>query len=137
MRFERSAKVSSQIPTASMADIAFLLLIFFMATTIFKLEEGLTVHLPRAEMGERIPREKVTFIWVDTYGDISINDQLVQVQSIEPIIVKRLRENRSLIVGLKMDANLPYKVTDEVIQQLKRAQAINVAFTHELEKGTS
>jgi biopolymer transport protein ExbD len=137
MRFNRTAGVPSNVPTASMADIAFLLLVFFMATTIFKMEEGLTVHLPRADMGERIPREKVTFVWVDAQGEISINDQLIEVSFIEPIIAKRLRENRSLIVGLKMDANLPYKMTDEVIQQLKRAQATNVAFTHEPEKAGS
>jgi biopolymer transport protein ExbD len=116
-----------------MADIAFLLLIFFMATTIFKLEEGLVVELPRAEMGERIPRDKVSFVWVDYTGSISINDQLITLDSIEPILIRRLRENPSLIVGLKLDANIPYRITDDVIRQLKRAQAINVAFAHELE----
>jgi len=133
MRFERTSGVPSGIPTASMADIAFLLLIFFMATTIFKLEEGLVVELPRAEMGERIPRDKVSFVWVDYTGSISINDQLITLDSIEPILIRRLRENPSLIVGLKLDANIPYRITDDVIRQLKRAQAINVAFAHELE----
>jgi biopolymer transport protein ExbD len=134
MKFERTIDVPHGIPTASMADIAFLLLIFFMATTIFKMEEGLIVHLPRAETGERIPREKVTFVWVDAQGEVSINDRLIPINGIEPILVKRLRENPALIVGLKVDASLPYKVMDEVIEQLKRAQALNVAFTHDPEK---
>lgn len=137
MRFERTIGVPSKIPTASMADIAFLLLIFFMATTIFKLEEGLNVQLPRAEMGQRIPRDKVAFVWVDGTGNISINDQLITLASIEPILIKRLRENQSLIVGLKVDAMIPYRVMDEVITQLKRAQAVNVAFTHEMETSGS
>ena len=37
------------IPTASMADIAFLLLIFFMSTTMFKVEDGLPIEMPKAE----------------------------------------------------------------------------------------
>ena len=42
-----------------MADIAFLLIVFFMVTTIFKLEEGLAITLPRSTAGEKIPREKM------------------------------------------------------------------------------
>jgi biopolymer transport protein ExbD len=137
MKFERTTGVPSKIPTASMADIAFLLLIFFMATTIFKLEEGLNVVLPRAETGQRIPRDKVAFVWVDGGGNISINDQLITLDSIEPILIKRLQENQALIVGLKVDAVLPYIIMDEILTQLKRAQAVNVAFTHEMEQGAS
>ena len=40
-KFHRKANVGQSIPTSSMADIAFLLLVFFMVTTIFKLEDGL------------------------------------------------------------------------------------------------
>ena len=56
MRWKRPVRVEAWIPTASTADIAFLLLIFFMATTIFRMENGLPVTLPRAEAGVPVPR---------------------------------------------------------------------------------
>ncbi|MFH1865849.1 MAG: biopolymer transporter ExbD, partial [Candidatus Eisenbacteria bacterium] len=54
-----------------MADIAFLLIVFFMVTTIFKLEQGLAITLPRSTAGDKIPREKVAHIWIDRTGVIS------------------------------------------------------------------
>jgi biopolymer transport protein ExbD len=48
-----------------MGDIAFLLLIFFMATTIFKTEEGIEVRLPRSETGENQKKEDVLHVWID------------------------------------------------------------------------
>ena len=50
MDFGRSTNKGTFIPTSSMGDIAFLLLIFFMVTTIFREETGLPVELPRAEV---------------------------------------------------------------------------------------
>ena len=49
MRFSRKAKVGSVIPTASMADISFLLLVFFMVSCVFVRYRGLRVELPEAE----------------------------------------------------------------------------------------
>jgi biopolymer transport protein ExbD len=76
-KFEKKQKAGAVIPTSSMADIAFLLLVFFMVTTVLKLEEGLPISLPKAEAAQDIPRENVAHIWVDRAGRISINDMLV------------------------------------------------------------
>ena len=83
-----------------MADIAFLLIVFFMVTTIFKLEQGLAITLPRSTAGEKIPREKVAHIWIDRNGTISIDDLVIGVQDIEPMILAKLRENPALIVWM-------------------------------------
>lgn len=130
-QFGRKAKIEAKIPTSSMADIAFLLLIFFLATTIFKLEEGLVVHLPKAVTGERIPRESVSHIWIDARGRISIDDKFVEMESIEPIMAQKWRENPSLIVGFQTDRNVPYRIVHEAMEQLKRANALSVAFNIE------
>ncbi|MGD2122456.1 MAG: biopolymer transporter ExbD, partial [Gemmatimonadota bacterium] len=49
---QKKSKVSDEIPTASMADIAFLLLIFFLVTTVFPKDKGLEVVLP--EEGQEV-----------------------------------------------------------------------------------
>ena len=65
-----------------MAYIAFLLLIFFMVTTIFKMEDGLQITLPRAETAAKQKRDRVSRIWIDAVGNISIQDKLVEVSQI-------------------------------------------------------
>ena len=54
MKFNRKSKVQSVIPTASMADISFLLLVFFMVSTVFVRYRGLPVTLPQAEKIEKL-----------------------------------------------------------------------------------
>lgn len=133
MKFSKTLKTEAAVPTGSMGDIVFLLLVFFMATTIFKLEEGLTVTLPRAESGVRVPREKVSHIWADANGNITIDDVFLQMGQIEQILVQKVRENPQLLVGLNIDAQLPYTVVDDILKQCRKANAINVSFTNDLE----
>lgn len=129
MNFERNQRVTSNVPTSSMADIAFLLLIFFMVTTIFKMEDGLPVSLPRAETAQKQKREKIMHIWIDTAGNISINDKIVAVNQIEDIMLGMLSERPDLIVAFNADDRAPYGVVSDVMDELKDANAIRVSFT--------
>jgi biopolymer transport protein ExbD len=128
-QFKKKQGVRNNVPTASMADIAFLLLIFFMATTIFKMEDGLQVTLPRAETAQRQQREKIMHIWIDMAGNISINDKLVQMAQIEDILRMMLQERPDLIVAFNADDRAPYRVVSDVMEELKDANAIRVSFT--------
>lgn len=129
MRFRRRVRVETRIPAASMADIAFLLFIFFMATTIFRLEEGLRVTLPRAEMGEQVPRERITHVWIDVDGTVSVNDKIVRMEDLVPILQSKVRENPALIVGFNCDENAEYALMARAIDALKTAGVLPVSFT--------
>lgn len=133
MKFEKQQSVGSKVPTSSMADIAFLLLIFFMTTTIFKMEDGLPVSLPRAETSQKQQREMISRIWINRSGVISINDKLVAVENIEAIVVNMLQEKPNLIVAFNADDRCPYSVVSDVMEELKRANAVRVSFTSDPE----
>lgn len=128
-RFKRKNEVRATVPTASMADIAFLLLIFFMATTIFKMQEGLDVVLPRAETATRQSREGIVHVWVDRSGRVSINDRLMRVDQIRDIVKGLLVEEPGLVVALNADERAPYKAVSAVMEELKDANAVRVSFT--------
>ena len=134
MAFDRSAKISNEVPTASMADIAFLLLIFFMTTTIFKMEEGLPVSLPRAETAQKQKRERIMHVWIDAGGNISINDKLVMTDQIQNIMIAALAGNPSLIIAFNADHRTAYGVISNVMEELKEANAIRVSFTSDPER---
>ncbi|MCK5596281.1 MAG: biopolymer transporter ExbD [Candidatus Eisenbacteria sp.] len=129
MELRRKAGSGARIPTSSMADIAFLLIVFFMVTTIFKMEQGLAITLPRSTAGEKIPKENVAHIWIDRTGIISIDDLVVSVPDIDYMISAKLRENRGLIVSFNTDENAPYRVVNEAMERLKLANALRVTFT--------
>jgi biopolymer transport protein ExbD len=136
MNFERQQKVANKVPTSSMADIAFLLLIFFMTTTIFKMEDGLPVTLPRVETSQKQQREMISRIWINRDGIISINDKLVSVENIEAIIVSMMQEKPSLIVAFNADDRCPYSVVSDVMEELKKANAVRVSFTSDPESAS-
>ena len=136
MELKRKAGTGARIPTSSMADIAFLLIIFFMVTTIFKLEEGLPISLPRSNAGDKIPREKIAHIWIDGQGTISIDDLIVGMDDIQPIVTRKLRENPALIISFNTDSDTPYGVVSDAMERLKLANALRVSFTTVAEEKT-
>jgi biopolymer transport protein ExbD len=122
-------RAKCEITTASMADIIFNLLLFFMVTSIFKMEEGLPILLPKAKSGADTQRMQIVHIWADRFNRLSINDKLVQLTSIQAIMASRLEENRSIIVALNVDTRAKYKLVSDIMDQLKEANAVNVSFT--------
>lgn len=136
MKFKRESKIENNVPTSSMADIAFLLLIFFMVTTIFKMEDGLNVKLPRAETSVEQKRERILRVWIDPVGNISIQDKLVEVSQIKDIMVTMLSENPLLIVAFNADHRTPNGIVNDVMEELKEANAIRVSFTSDPEKSS-
>jgi biopolymer transport protein ExbD len=129
LELRRKAGTGAKIPTASMADIAFLLIVFFMVTTIFKLEQGLPITLPRSTAGEKIPREKVAHIWIDRTGVISIDDLVIGIPDIEPVVLAKIRENQGLIISFNTDERAPYRIVNDAMERLKLANALRVSFT--------
>ena len=128
MKFERNQKGQSAIPTASMGDIVFLLLIFFMVTTVFKTEDGLPVNLPRAETGLELKRDLIANVYVDRRGRISINDKLVTALQVGPLMRQKYFENPLTIVSFQTDDATRYQVMDDIMEELKKANAVRVSF---------
>lgn len=133
MKITRTTNSGPFIPTSSMGDIAFLLLIFFMVTTIFRQENGLPVELPRAEAGEEVNRELVSNIYINRTGQISIDDRLVQVKHIPDIMGKKISDNPQLIVAFKTDNYTDYGVVSDVMEALKEVNAVRVFFNNDMD----
>ena len=133
MDFNRSTRKETYIPTSSMGDIAFLLLIFFMVTTIFREETGLKVELPRAEAGEEVVRELVSNVYINRLGQISIDDRLVQIKHIVDIMSQKITANPQLIVAFKTDRYTDYGVVSDVMEELKEVNAVRVFLNNDVE----
>ena len=135
MKFNRKAKVASVIPTASMADISFLLLVFFMVSTVFVRYRGIPVELPDAKSVEKLEmRRHVTSVWVSKTGSVNIDDQTVLLEQVGQLIYSKLRMNPRLIISIKGDGEAEFGVISDVLQELRKVEALRVNFATDREK---
>lgn len=134
--FERKSKVASEIPTASMADIAFLLLIFFMVSTTFRREQDRHLTFPNAEATQKQDekRRNILHIWLESDGQVYINDQNVPMDMVADVVLPLYRESdRRLLVSIRGDRDVPYRYVNALTEQLQNANAVRVFFYTDLE----
>ncbi|OYD16561.1 hypothetical protein CH330_02490 [candidate division WOR-3 bacterium JGI_Cruoil_03_51_56] len=124
------------IPMASTSDIAFLLIIFFMVSTVFRKEQGMNITLPEAEATERIlKRRNVSNVWVDKTGRTTVNDNLVKTDIVTSIMAERVIENPDLVVMMQADRDAAYGTVTDILEALKDARALKVTFATDYPKG--
>lgn len=127
MRWRGKREERASIPTASMADIAFLLIIFFMVTTIFRAEKGIKIELPYAMKTERLPKREVSRIWVSQRGEMSIDDKFVSLSEIATIMSNKAIDNPDMITQIKTDRRAKYGDVAYILEELKKARALRVS----------
>ena len=135
--FSRKSSASDKIPDSSLADIAFLLLIFFMVTTVFRTDKEQDIVWPAAEATEKIDekRDDILNIWLTQAGEIFINDQPMTMDQVRPIVAPIYADSdRRLVVSIRSDREVPYRLIDEMQEQLKAAGVVRVVFATELEQ---
>ena len=135
--FKRKSKASSDIPSSSLADMAFLLLIFFMVSTTFPKEQQRQIVIPQAEATQKLdePRKNILHIWVENDGGIYINDQHIAPDQVSNIVAPLYRDTQQrLIVSVRADGRVPYRFIDVVQKELQEASAVRVAFYTDLEQ---
>ncbi len=131
---KKTKKPETTIPTASMSDIAFLLLLFFMVSTVFVKEKGLNVNLPKAGEIQKIPRDQAATIYVDRYGTISIDDFVVTIPDVQWVMQKKLAENFNVISCFRTDMETNYGIMSDIMNQLREANALRVSFEAKLKR---
>lgn len=136
MKVSRKRKGSSEIPTSSMSDIAFLLIIFFMATTKFDVKEGLSMVLPAAaQEGStvvKLSEKDMTRIMITSDGEIMLNEDNIGIfnQSVFDGRIKSiLVSNPQMIFSIKTDREAKYNEMIRVLDRLKSAGAEKISLS--------
>ena len=135
MKVERKTHTSKEISTSSMPDIIFMLLIFFMVTTVMREYEGLDVIMPRAKMIEKLESKRHTaYIWATKDGLISVNDRIIGINSLRGVMYEKILSDPKLTVSLKSDENASMELISEVHTQLRKANALKLSYSAKKEK---
>ena len=132
MKFEKKrASTKQEIPTASMPDIIFMLLLFFMVTTTLREVEVLVnFTLPEAKAIEKIENKRlISYIWVGKDGRIQINDSLVKLDKIQNIMYAKRQALPNVIVSLRVDKSTDMGLVTDIQQELRKAYCLRINYS--------
>jgi len=134
MEFKRKEKTSSGIPTASMPDIVFMLLIFFMVSTVLREYQGLSVILPEAQKIEKLETKRhVTYAWIAKDGRISIDDKIMNMNDVRHIMYDKRVNDPQIIVSLRADKGSEMGLITDFHEELRQADALKVNYSSRTE----
>lgn len=135
MTFEKKrASIKQEIPTTSMPDIVFMLLMFFMVVTTLR-EYTILVHfkLPEAKALEKIENKRlIQYIWVGKSGRIQINDSIVKLSQVEPLMYAKREALPNVIVSLRIDKDADMGEVTDIQQELRKASALRINYSANL-----
>ena len=120
----KKRRAAAEIQSASMSDIAFLLLIFFLVTTIFNTEKGIQLMLPNANTSaKRISKENILEIKADAAGRVTLDGNPIQIKQIREVVRQRQFENDKLICVIETHPRAYYGIMVDILDELELAEA--------------
>ena len=130
MKVERKTQNKAEISTSSMPDIIFMLLIFFMVTTVMREFDGLNVLMPKAKMIEKLESKRHTsYIWATKDGLISVDDRIINSNLLSTVMYKKISKDPKITVSLKSDQDAKMKLISEIHSELRKAQALKLSYS--------
>ncbi|MEJ2053756.1 MAG: biopolymer transporter ExbD [Calditrichaceae bacterium] len=115
----------ADIPASSLADIVFLLLIFFLVTASIDFEKGLDLFLPSGE--KPVSGNNIANLLINNMNQVAIDGDPVPINQISHAVRLKLEKNPLLIVSIKTDKNSNYATYIHVLDELKMAWGDNPA----------
>jgi biopolymer transport protein ExbD len=123
MRVRRSSSTDSAIPTSSMADIAFLLIIFFMVTAVFSATKGLEMRLPPDDE-EDADRTTVPAVLIQVLEDhVLLDCNVARIEDILPYLEPKLTGNPNKPVILYTHPRVEYRRMVRVYDLLSNTES--------------
>lgn len=132
MHFQkRRAGSKQEIPTSSMPDIVFMLLLFFMVTTTLREVDVLVqFKLPEAQAIEKIENKRlISYLWVGKDRRIQINDSIVKLEEVEPIMYGKRQVLPNVIVSMRIDQGVDMGLVMDIQQALRKAYCLRVNYS--------
>ncbi len=143
---KKSAKTSQDVPTSAMPDVVFMLLIFFMVTTVLReVTLQVKINFSRAENIEKITQKRlVSYIYVgpeklsgNKLGEtkIQIDDSIIEdVSAVQQLMYDKLKEEPKLIVSLRVHDETEFGIVTDIQQELREAGSLRINYSTKQER---
>ena len=109
-----------EIPTASMADVAFLLIIFFLVASFYSVTRGIQFSLPKHdEAALTAEPEAATLIEIAADGALTVDNRPMQLNELRGYLEPRLQRNPTKSVIMQTSLEAPYEAMTDVFDELR------------------
>jgi biopolymer transport protein ExbD len=125
----KKTKIEPTIPAASLSDIIFLLLIFFLVTTTLAVEKGLPMSLPgKQSKTVKLKQDAVFRIQIMSDGQIVTKDTgPISVDRVKSLIEDKLALNEKLVIVIETHPDADYGIMIDVLDELRLAKATRIS----------
>ena len=127
---KKSRRPPQEINSSSMADIAFLLLVFFLVTTTISMDKGISLVLPSEGNELEVNRKNIVNILMNESGKVLLDDKPTKVDAIRVIVERKLSSNPNLIFSVQTHPRTKYQDYLRVLDQLKEAKATKISIAN-------
>jgi biopolymer transport protein ExbD len=127
---KKSRRPAQEINSSSMADIAFLLLVFFLVTTTISMDKGISLVLPSEGNELEVNRKNIVNILMNEAGKVLLDDQPIKVRNIREIVEKKIAANPNLIFSVQTHPRTKYQDYLRILDQLKEAKATKISIAN-------
>ena len=128
MIIKRQRKVD-EVNSSSMADIAFLLLVFFLVTTTISMDKGINIVLPALDEEAKVKDKDIIIMVLDESGSVTIGDAIrpKQISEIKLFAEHEISMNPKVIFSVSSNKRANYQDYVYLLDELKRAKATRIS----------
>ena len=127
---KRKRKVE-EINSSSMADIAFLLLVFFLVTTTISMDKGINIILPAYGEEAKVKNDDILMIVIQKGGIITFGDKEKKVTDVKSLAEDAIRKNPKVIFSVNSNIRADYNDYVNLLDELKRAKATRISIANQ------
>jgi biopolymer transport protein ExbD len=127
---KKQRRPMQEINSSSMADIAFLLLVFFLVTTTISMDKGISLVLPSEGNELEVNRKNIVNILMNESGKVLLDDKPTRVNDIRGIVERKIARNPNLIFSVQTHPRTKYQDYLRILDQLKEAKATKISIAN-------
>mgnify|MGYP001482308886 FL=1 len=129
MIIKRKRKVD-EINSSSMADIAFLLLVFFLVTTTISMDKGISLVLPAEGNEMEVNQKNIVNILVNESGRILVDEKPKMIGEIKSLVERKIGSNPNVIFSVQTHPRTKYQDYISLLDELKKAKATKISIAN-------
>ena len=129
MIVKRKRKVD-EVNSSSMADIAFLLLVFFLVTTTISMDKGISLVLPAEGNEMEVNQKNIVNILINESGKILVDENPKMIGEIKQLAERKIASNANIIFSVQTHPRTKYKDYISLLDELKKARATKISIAN-------
>jgi len=113
-----------------MADIAFLLLVFFLVTTTISMDKGISLVLPAEGNEMEVNQKNIVNILINESGKILVDEKPKMINEIKSLVERKIGSNPNVIFSVQTHPRTKYQDYISLLDELKKARATKISIAN-------